>query len=114
MQCPRCQCDNQEAARFCEECGTVLLRVCSRCHHEVSPCAKFCAKCGQRLSAVSSPFRFASPLSPTPKHLTDKILTSRSALLRASKRMSKGRDFIVSSNVVEDCLLEVQPDNFIC
>jgi class 3 adenylate cyclase len=80
MQCPRCQCENREAARFCEECGTVLLRVCSRCNHEVSPRAKFCPECGQRLSAVSSPIRFASPLSYTPKHLADKILTSRSAL----------------------------------
>jgi ribosomal protein L40E len=80
MQCPRCQCENPQTAKFCEECGTVLLRLCPRCNHEVSPGARFCSECGHHLDAGSPAARFPSPVSYTPKHLADKILTSRSAL----------------------------------
>jgi hypothetical protein len=80
MRCPQCQHENSEAAKFCEECGTKLVRVCPNCSHEVNSRAKFCSECGQSLVEAPPTARFASPQSYTPKHLADKILISRSAL----------------------------------
>src|SRR4051794_18709274 len=50
VQCPQCQHGNSVAAKFCEECGTRLVRVCPDCGHEVSPRAKFCPECGMPLT----------------------------------------------------------------
>lgn len=41
MRCPQCRHENGEAAKFCEKCGTKLVRVCPGCGHEVSPKARF-------------------------------------------------------------------------
>jgi class 3 adenylate cyclase len=49
MQCLQCQHANSEAAKFCEERGSRLVRTCVGCGLEVSPGAKFCPACGTRL-----------------------------------------------------------------
>jgi len=56
-----------------------LQRICTGCGAALRPTAKFCDECGQPVtgSAARSPSR--SPASYTPKHLADKILTSRAA-----------------------------------
>jgi len=82
MQCPRCQHDNEAGAQFCEECAASLARTCVNCGRQLSPTAKFCPKCAhprERSAAPEAP-RFGSPETYTPKHLAEKILTSRSAL----------------------------------
>ena len=57
---------------------------CARCQQDNPPSAKFCNGCGGRLGAADSGSatvgRFTSPDTYTPKHLADRILTSRSAL----------------------------------
>src|SRR5262249_52710027 len=55
--------------------------------------AKFCKKCGQRVSGSQSTqavsgARFDSPESYTPKHLAEKILTSKSALEGERKQVT--------------------------
>src|SRR5437867_9361679 len=103
MQCPQCQHENNEAAKFCEECGTKLIRACPGCGHEVSPRAKFCPECGTSLTNQSSVQRLESrvqktsdaepwisdprrqtldsrPISYTPKHLAERILAEQAAL----------------------------------
>src|SRR5207245_9602756 len=61
-----------------------LAALCSQCGTANAPIHKFCKKCGQSLTAASGVDpegrRFASPDSYTPKHLAEKILTSKSAL----------------------------------
>jgi class 3 adenylate cyclase len=47
MDCPRCQTQNPENARFCLNCGLALARHCSNCHTELIPGARFCMACGQ-------------------------------------------------------------------
>jgi class 3 adenylate cyclase/tetratricopeptide (TPR) repeat protein len=83
-QCPRCHAQNREGARFCRQCGTRLEAACAACGAKVEPGSKFCDSCGASLVAgaapATAPSRFASPESYTPKHLAEKILTSRSAL----------------------------------
>ncbi len=83
MKCPRCQHENEVGAKFCEECATPLARACAKCGRPLSPTAKFCPECAHPtgLSAAPPPAqRFDSPESYTPKHLAEKILTSKSAL----------------------------------
>src|SRR6267143_701308 len=80
MQCPRCQHQNPAEATFCGECGGRLEFLCPACSTANPPTNKFCHKCGGVLISGRSEMRFASPESYTPKHLAEKILTSKAAL----------------------------------
>src|SRR5262244_2943354 len=64
---------------------------CTSCQHENPPGQKFCGECGASLTGKPAPApvevtparpadRFASPESYTPKHLAEKILTSKTAI----------------------------------
>ena len=86
MQCPRCHAQTREGLRFCEDCGAAwrpsvhsvdggyagqeVLRVMR--------CACNCSGC------TASP----RPESYTPKHLAEKILTSKSALEGERKQVT--------------------------
>jgi class 3 adenylate cyclase len=81
MKCPRCQHENRSGAKFSEECATPLARSCSHCGSQLSATAKFCPECAHPVAGTTSAEgRFASPQSYTPKHLAEKILSSRTAL----------------------------------
>ncbi len=41
--------------KFCEECGTTLVRSCPSCGQQVRPTAKFCGECGTALAVVGAP-----------------------------------------------------------
>ena len=80
MQCPKCQFDNREGAKFCKNCGTELLLTCPQCNTSHTPGSSFCDECGFNLlrPAKAPAVNYSEPESYTPKHLADKILTSRS------------------------------------
>src|SRR3989442_1053101 len=91
MECPQCRHANPPETKFCGECGTRLQSRCPACQAVNPPSNKFCSECGQRLEGagpapaaaaapVTPPARFASPEAYTPKHLAEKILTSKSAI----------------------------------
>src|SRR6266536_3461185 len=87
MKCPRCQHENPQGARFCEECATPLARTCSNCGTALSATAKFCPACAHPVAAAAgTPSR--SPDSYTPKHLAAKILTSKAALEGERKQVT--------------------------
>jgi hypothetical protein len=89
MKCPRCQHENRSGAKFCEECATPLARTCSNCGSPLSATAKFCPECAHPVAGATPPeARFASPQSYTPKHLAEKILTSKSALEGERKQVT--------------------------
>ncbi len=91
MRCPKCQAANLADAEFCEACGAKMEAVCPSCGASASATAKFCRRCGAALasSASTSPQPpVPSPHSYTPKHLADKILTSRSALEGERKQVT--------------------------
>src|SRR5499433_1683621 len=89
MKCPRCQHDSAADAVFCQECGTRLEVACPACGTSNQLGAKFCKKCGQAVGAASSaPVVRPSPESYTPKHLAEKILTSKSALEGERKQVT--------------------------
>jgi class 3 adenylate cyclase/ribosomal protein L40E len=89
MQCPQCQHENPPQAKFCLECGTRLALTCAQCGTELPAGAKFCFECGQPVSGqAAGQSKFTSPVTYTPKHLADKILTSRSALEGERKQVT--------------------------
>src|SRR5438093_11278958 len=61
------------------------------CRHENPEGQKFCGECGGRLASAlesTAPARFASPAAYTPRHLAEKVLTSRSALEGERKQVT--------------------------
>jgi class 3 adenylate cyclase/tetratricopeptide (TPR) repeat protein len=86
MKCPRCQAPNDEGARFCEDCGARLEIACPTCGQPAGAGKKFCRSCGAALTTDSG--RFTSPGAYTPKHLAEKILTSKSALEGERKQVT--------------------------
>ena len=92
MKCLRCQQDAPADAEFCPECGARLETVCAQCGAGNPSTHKFCTRCGGALAAAAperrEAARFASPETYTPKHLAEKILSSRSALEGERKQVS--------------------------
>jgi len=52
MECPKCNHNNREEAKFCEECGANLQSICPMCGSELRPQAKFCDNCGARIAGA--------------------------------------------------------------
>lgn len=51
MKCHQCQTDNPEEARFCLNCGALLIQQCANCQAEILPDARFCMHCGHPVRA---------------------------------------------------------------
>jgi hypothetical protein len=91
MKCPRCQHDNREGRRFCAECGASLPLACRACGFSNEPGEKFCGGCGAPLGSpagAATDSRFSSPESYTPRHLAERILTSKTALEGERKQVT--------------------------
>jgi class 3 adenylate cyclase/tetratricopeptide (TPR) repeat protein len=90
MQCPRCRAENREGRRFCGECGLSFASACLSCGFLNEGSERFCGGCGKSLAAGPTPAerRLTSPESYTPKHLAEKILTSKSALEGERKQVT--------------------------
>jgi class 3 adenylate cyclase/tetratricopeptide (TPR) repeat protein len=83
---------------FCGKCATPLGKACPSCSFENPPDFAFCGKCATALDseapASSSPARSPAPVRErapsqyTPKHLADKILSSKSALEGERKQVT--------------------------
>jgi class 3 adenylate cyclase/tetratricopeptide (TPR) repeat protein len=82
MKCPKCQFDNREGVKFCEECRAKLELVCPECGANISLSRKFCGECGYDLREAKAPptIDYSRPQSYTPKFLAEKIRTSRSSI----------------------------------
>jgi tetratricopeptide (TPR) repeat protein len=93
MQCPRCHHENPPQAKFCEECATSLGRICASCGSPINPTAKFCPECAHPVTVTAGTRpRYTSPEVYTPKHLAERILTSKRALEGERKQVTvRGR-----------------------
>src|SRR2546426_1118200 len=66
-----------------------MTLTCPKCRSELPGGAKFCLECGEPVaSRTADEPRFASPEAYTPKHLAEKILTSKSALEGERKQVT--------------------------
>src|SRR5712691_9078507 len=91
MACPRCGLKTPSDATFCPGCGAKLVTACPQCGTANRPDDKFCKQCGGPLvTAAGAPAvaRFGSPGAYTPRHLAEKILTSKSALEGERKQVT--------------------------
>ncbi len=61
MKCPKCQLENREGVKFCEQCGAKMELECPNCGAKIPLGSKFCGKCGYNLSL---------PPEPTPRELS--------------------------------------------
>jgi class 3 adenylate cyclase/tetratricopeptide (TPR) repeat protein len=117
MKCSNCQHANEARAKFCEECAAPLMRGCSNCGHQLSPTAKFCPECAHPTGQVPAPTTslFGSPGAYTPRHLVEKILTSRSALEGERKQVTvlfadlKGSMELLADRDVEEARSVLDP-----
>jgi len=86
MGCAVCSHENPPGAKFCQQCGARLEIRCARCGSELPLSARFCHDCG--LPAVDTTPATPEPRVYTPKHLAEKILTSRVALEAERKQVT--------------------------
>jgi hypothetical protein len=88
MRCPACGFENASGIKFCGECGAALKLKCSSCGFENAPGIKFCGECEKPLGGAAKPGPLPDPRSYTPKHLVEKILTTRSVLEGERKQVT--------------------------
>src|SRR5262249_40541110 len=88
MLCAHCQHENPPGSNFCLGCGARLGLRCPSSGSDLPAGPRFCNKCGQPTTGSADTERFASPESYTPKHLAEKILTSKSALEGERKQVT--------------------------
>jgi class 3 adenylate cyclase len=87
MTCPRCRAENPAGMKFCGQCAALLASSCPTCGTANPPGHKFCGQCATPLTSGGEG-RFAPPDSYTPKHLAEKIITSKSALEGERKQVT--------------------------
>ena len=91
IRCPQCRHENPSGATYCNSCGARLEIVCPACKHVNVARSRFCNSCGRALGDTTPPLqppRFTSPETYTPKHLAEKILTSKSAVEGERKQVT--------------------------
>jgi len=96
MQCPQCQFDNVDGAKFCNECGCILELSCLKCSKLNPPASKFCNECGSKLTPLSekpiNELSFDEKLTKIqkylPKGLTKKILSQRGRIEGERKQVT--------------------------
>src|SRR4051794_28354921 len=91
MICPACRRENPTDARFCTGCGKGLELLCGACQTTNTADSRFCKGCGKSLATVSAPSAEPSLPAPEtymPRHLAERILTSRAALEGERKQVT--------------------------
>ncbi|MGD2038271.1 MAG: adenylate/guanylate cyclase domain-containing protein, partial [Desulfobacterales bacterium] len=96
MRCPKCQFENREGVKFCEECGAKFELECPACKAHIPLGRKFCGECGYNFTISSEPlskdFTFDEKLTKIqkylPKGLTEKILSQRDRIEGERKQVT--------------------------
>ena len=90
MTCPQCQQHHPPGSNVCRNCGARLVATCASCGSELPPDARFCHKCGTPVAREATAARpaFNSPASYTPRHIAEKILTSKRTLEGERKQVT--------------------------
>ena len=97
MKCPKCQFENREDAKFCNECGSKLEIACSSCGKINLLSSKFCSECGHQITISfqeqpSKELSFEEKLAKIqrylPKDLTQKILAQRDRIEGERKQVT--------------------------
>ena len=96
MKCSKCQFENREGIKFCEECGAKFEFECPACKASIPFGRKFCGECGHKIEAtpekLPKELSFDEKLTKIqkylPKGLTDKILAQRDRIEGERKQVT--------------------------
>ncbi|MGD8258358.1 MAG: zinc ribbon domain-containing protein, partial [Desulfobacterales bacterium] len=97
MKCPKCEFENPEEAKFCNECGNKLEKSCPECGKSNPPGSKFCNECGHNLTLPSErpPIKeltleekFGKIQKYLPKGIAEKILSQRDKIEGERKQVT--------------------------
>jgi class 3 adenylate cyclase len=96
MKCPKCQFENREGSKFCNECGSKFELTCPECETTNRVGSKFCDECGSKLSLpiekapkdLSLDEKVAKIQKYLPKGLTEKILSQRDRIEGERKQVT--------------------------
>jgi class 3 adenylate cyclase/tetratricopeptide (TPR) repeat protein len=96
MQCPKCQFENREGAKFCLKCGEKLEFKCPVCGKQLPSEAMFCDECGYNLSfpseSATKDLSFDEKLNKIqrylPEGLTEKILSQKDRIEGERKQVT--------------------------
>jgi tetratricopeptide (TPR) repeat protein len=106
--------------KFCGECAASLAATCPSCGAANPPENKFCGQCAAPLRTTRTA-KFTAPDAYTPKHLAEKILTSKAVLGRLDEAQTLGERVLERSpsrhGVVANALhllgdIATHPDRF--
>lgn len=96
MQCPNCQSENRDGAKFCNECGKKFDVTCPECSTSNRVGSKFCDECGHKLTCstktIPQQLTFGEKLTKIqkylPKGLTEKILSQKDRIEGERKQVT--------------------------
>ena len=94
MNCPNCQFENREGAKFCGKCGHKFEITCPECGTENQAENNFCDECGSKLSLplkqvpkqISLDEKLIKIQKYLPKGLTEKSYLKRTGLKASASR----------------------------
>lgn len=86
MNCPSCQTENPDGAKFCMSCGSKLQLTCPECATPLPAGAKFCFNCGHQMGAPAPPPPAPAPVAANlerfiPRELMGKLQNTRHQLV---------------------------------
>jgi len=96
LECPICQADNKEDAKFCRKCGSKFVVTCANCGAGNLPGDNFCDQCGETLTTPSQHLptepsideKIAKIQKYLPEGLTEKILAQRDRIEGERKQVT--------------------------
>ena len=96
MLCPKCQFENREGVKFCEECGAEFGLECPVCKANIPLGRKFCGECGHKIDVpvetLPKDLSFDEKLTKIqkylPKGLTEKILAQKDRIEGERKQVT--------------------------
>ena len=88
MKCSRCQHENPAGTRFCGQCAALLASLCGACGAPNPPDNRFCGQCAAPLRPATAAPSVPGPEAYTPRHLAEKILSSKAALEGERKQVT--------------------------
>ena len=106
MKCPKCQFENPEGAKFCNECGSKLQLACPECGKVNPTGSKFCNERGERLERAVETEKAVPEVEGERKHV--KVLFSDlSGYTTMSERLDPEKVKEITSRIFEEIALVV-------
>ncbi|MCK5487354.1 MAG: zinc ribbon domain-containing protein [Desulfobacterales bacterium] len=106
MKCPKCQFENPEGDKFCNECGSKLQLACPECGKVNPTGSKFCNECGERLERAVETEKAVPEVEGERKHVTV-LFTDLSGYTTMSERLAPGKVKEITSRIFEEIALVV-------